>query len=1016
VAKKVDKENVQYFDRHVSHDRTGGLSNRGSFASAAASTTYLGSWTFDSGPTCDPQGWTALDRTAQTGDYVHVTDFAGLAGGSFGRLFPLQGAQSLWIGAAPNASDLVLCGYASLPGYGNGWNQAFCSDCFTVGTDASLTFLTTWDSEPGYDGTTLEVDQCDGFFVETSATPSGGGHFDGLGVDSLHTEAIPDSLHSGSLSVRIHFQADGAWSDSDGLWDTDGGIIIDSLSVSSSLGLHSLETFEAESPGDHATASGDWQSCIPTGYGDFSGLLPGLLVVQQDPCFSELSCLWTFFNGSTANYACGGFPAQTAIPYGNAEGQYMYNQVVSPIMPFVGTGTTVELQFNVYRDLPSDPLIRYIWHVRSFVGGCPLGWESDGFVNRGSDTSVDWLPSVNPMGDKIAPGATDIQVAIGTIDMCPFWCGTVGSGNCHSNAPMFDNVEVIRVNTLGPSWDMRKIDTFNDNFATDGTVTGTVRIDVALDVLPTTNPGIIPGDSASASITDPAAGLATDAYTGTGPAAYMYVAIHPQNQAGKAGDAISDDPRFPVVDSTTSPNGTKWYIIRGDSVRLQQGQTTSPDNYCWDLNDNLFTPGDTIEYFVAAENGNGERSYFHGGLNHLDNADASGAVLTTSDLNTAFSNAMEVTCLPAAAINKGGDILYVDGADGRSSQPWFDQAFNQMGILDEVDRFDITGPSSWQGNGIGSRVQNVFQQILPYYKKIIWSSADLTSGTIGDGTGNPNKADDFAVLFTFIDQSNKAPALYINGEGVANDWFTMIGANALNLRSAYMTYNVLTADHKQLGYSVAPRVMGAAGSCFDHILGPDTLIAFGGCPGIEAFNVLQPTGTAVAEAYYENNTSHAAIVSQQTLNSAGFQASVMVSGYPFELIRDDRAGANGGVADYVHHLYDIITWLGNTPPVPTQGKTVAFDNDLSQNYPNPFNPTTTIEFALREQSKVTLRVYNVAGQLVRTLVDDVKAPGVVHTAIWDGRDNRGQSVSSGVYFYKLTSKNFVQTRKMVLLK
>ncbi len=46
---------------------------------------------------------------------------------------------------------------------------------------------------------------------------------------------------------------------------------------------------------------------------EFSGLLPGLTVVQQDPCFSELSCLWTFFNGSTANYACGGFPAQTGI-------------------------------------------------------------------------------------------------------------------------------------------------------------------------------------------------------------------------------------------------------------------------------------------------------------------------------------------------------------------------------------------------------------------------------------------------------------------------------------------------------------------------------------------------------------------------------------------------------------------------------------------------------------------------------------------------------------------------------
>jgi flagellar hook assembly protein FlgD len=58
----------------------------------------------------------------------------------------------------------------------------------------------------------------------------------------------------------------------------------------------------------------------------------------------------------------------------------------------------------------------------------------------------------------------------------------------------------------------------------------------------------------------------------------------------------------------------------------------------------------------------------------------------------------------------------------------------------------------------------------------------------------------------------------------------------------------------------------------------------------------------------------------------------------------------------------------------------------------------------------------VAGQLIRTLVDDTKAPGQVHTATWDGRNDAGQSVSSGVYFYKLVAGDFVQTKKMVLLK
>jgi flagellar hook assembly protein FlgD len=71
---------------------------------------------------------------------------------------------------------------------------------------------------------------------------------------------------------------------------------------------------------------------------------------------------------------------------------------------------------------------------------------------------------------------------------------------------------------------------------------------------------------------------------------------------------------------------------------------------------------------------------------------------------------------------------------------------------------------------------------------------------------------------------------------------------------------------------------------------------------------------------------------------------------------------------------------------------------------------------LKQQTDVSLRIYNVAGQLIRTLVDATKAPGKVHTATWDGRNDTGQSVSSGVYFYKLVAGSYVQTKKMVLLK
>ena len=92
---------------------------------------------------------------------------------------------------------------------------------------------------------------------------------------------------------------------------------------------------------------------------------------------------------------------------------------------------------------------------------------------------------------------------------------------------------------------------------------------------------------------------------------------------------------------------------------------------------------------------------------------------------------------------------------------------------------------------------------------------------------------------------------------------------------------------------------------------------------------------------------------------------------------------------------------------------------LSQNAPNPFNPSTTISFEVRADGaatqQVTLNVYNIRGQLVRTLVNEQKPAGR-YSIQWNGQDNHGRHISSGVYFYRMQSGDFQQTRKMVLLK
>jgi hypothetical protein len=90
---------------------------------------------------------------------------------------------------------------------------------------------------------------------------------------------------------------------------------------------------------------------------------------------------------------------------------------------------------------------------------------------------------------------------------------------------------------------------------------------------------------------------------------------------------------------------------------------------------------------------------------------------------------------------------------------------------------------------------------------------------------------------------------------------------------------------------------------------------------------------------------------------------------------------------------------------------------LEQNTPNPFNPRTVIRYWIESSGPVRLNVYDVRGRLVRTLVDaEQNGRTVPYSVVWDGRDNAGEAVASGVYFYQLVAPGFVETRKMILLK
>jgi hypothetical protein len=92
------------------------------------------------------------------------------------------------------------------------------------------------------------------------------------------------------------------------------------------------------------------------------------------------------------------------------------------------------------------------------------------------------------------------------------------------------------------------------------------------------------------------------------------------------------------------------------------------------------------------------------------------------------------------------------------------------------------------------------------------------------------------------------------------------------------------------------------------------------------------------------------------------------------------------------------------------------DYSLEQNYPNPFNPSTTIRFNLPISKQVTVRVYNLMGQVVKTLVDNEMRSAGSHSVVWDGTNEAGHKVASGQYVYRLRLNGQVKSKIMTLLK
>lgn len=188
-----------------------------------------------------------------------------------------------------------------------------------------------------------------------------------------------------------------------------------------------------------------------------------------------------------------------------------------------------------------------------------------------------------------------------------------------------------------------------------------------------------------------------------------------------------------------------------------------------------------------------------------------------------------------------------------------------------------------------------------------------------------------------------------------------------------------------------------------------------------AFTAIQspPVAYAYADGQYWDDTHYALPASAVRAEVALYYQTT--SKEYIEFLRD-----NNFIDDTGQRLYDAWASHGRSTPVAMAQRSLALgisaaDNDLpgllslAQNYPNPFNPQTFIEFALPQAGRVSLKIYDGRGRLVRTLVDGGREAGP-HRVVWDGADDAGRAAASGVFYYVLKTSDRDLRRKMTLLR
>ena len=385
---------------------------------------------------------------------------------------------------------------------------------------------------------------------------------------------------------------------------------------------------------------------------------------------------------------------------------------------------------------------------------------------------------------------------------------------------------------------------------------------------------------------------------------------------------------------------------------------------------------------------------------------------------TAPDDCFEFSILPITGSVSEPGMLLVDKHGGTTPGERRDHAHltkyyyrEALGILGyDWDVFDVDVPSgSAQSEGPDTMAYK-------YYDTVLWVTGDYNA-------------------FTFwpIDQFNLTVWLSQAGGGkernllvTGNEWAYELegtGAETLGFVDTWLRADFVQNGAGVVGVDTLPVLKDSPGGHTFMESGDGECILRGWCPHVEYFDVIDvesaAVGAEVALLYEASDATELPAGVAYTQPTLGYQTVAL--GFGMEFMMDSLDPSTGyyntGVADRVDLMQNIMEYFAKSPTTdPTGVVDDGLRNMLAYASPNPFNPVTKIAYSVRESGPVAIEVYNIAGRVVRTLLDTELDAGAEGFVVWNGTDDAGESCASGVYFYRMQTPGFTESRKAVLLK